>query len=89
MTIQAARVAVTATPTLLAAGGENGVRVSVFNPEATAAYLGGGTAVTTDTGRVFPSSAFLDWYVEQGEDLYAVVASGTASLHVLKGGVQV
>lgn len=84
--IVGSQVAVGTAPVALAAGGSNGISVLIQNVSAVTAFLGGGTAEGT-LGAQLLGTAALGWYVEQGEDLYAVTASGTATIHVLKGGV--
>lgn len=87
MSIEAAQVSVGTSPVSLADGGSNGVSVLVQNVSATTALLGGSATMGTLTGAQLLGTAALGWYVGQGESLYAVTASGTASLHVLRGGV--
>lgn len=92
MAIEAARVEVSTVPVSLASGGEkNGVRVSVFNDSGTSIYLGGSSAsgtVSASTGHVVAGSASLGMYVDPSEVLYAVTSAGTATVHVLRGGVE-
>lgn len=87
MTIQSAQVAVSTLPVSLVAGGENGVRVNLSNPSGPTVYVGGGTTVSGTTGYQLPGTGSLSLYVEAYEDLYAIAGSGTATVHVLKGGV--
>lgn len=85
--IESAHVSVGTAPVSLAEGGSNGVRVNAYNATGPVAFLGGGTAVASSNGRQLGSAEAVSLYVEQGESLYAVTASGTATMQVLRGGV--
>lgn len=86
MAIESAQVAVGTSPVSLASGGDNGVSVLLQNASATTAYLGASNVAGT-TGAQLIGTAALGFYVSQGETLYGVTASGTATVHVLRGGV--
>jgi hypothetical protein len=92
MALQAARVAVTTTAIALADGGsKNGVRVNLYNETGPTIYLGGSAAsgtVTASTGLAMAGTSSLDLYVDAGEILYGISAAGTATVHVLRGGVE-
>jgi hypothetical protein len=93
MGIRAERVSVTTTAISLAAGGDkNGVRVRVYNATGPEIYLGGLDAtagtVTASTGLALAGTSGVDFYVDAGESLYGIAASGTATVHVLRGGVE-
>lgn len=94
MTTAARRVTVTTTPTRLdftPADSDNGMgQVSLLiRCPGTTVYLGG-QDVTTGQGLELPAG---EWYSEQadestrpGDALYAVTATGTAAVHVLRRG---
>lgn len=87
MTINSAQVAVSTVATSLASGGDNGVRLTLSNPSGPTVYLGN-SAVSGTTGfQYLGTAAPLQVYVEQQETLYGITSSGTATVHVLRGGV--
>lgn len=86
MTISAAWVAVSTTPVLLADGGNNGLHVKLYNAGGPAVYLGGGTTVAGTSGFAVGSAVSFSVELEQAETLYAVAASGTATVQVFQGG---
>lgn len=87
MTIESVQVSVSTVAVSLASGGsKNGIRVSVYNAGSPSVYLGGST-VSGTTGHLLASSATAAFYVDAEEALYAIAGSGTATVHVLKGGV--
>lgn len=87
MTIESTQVAVSTVAVVLASGGGNGVRLNLANPAGPTVYLGGGTAINSTTGYQLPGTASLALYIEAHETLYGLTASGTATVHVLRGGV--
>ena len=87
MAIEAAQVSVGTSPVSLAEGGSNGVSVLVQNVSATTTLLGGSATMGTLAGAQLVGTSALGWYVGQGESLYGMTASGTATVHVLRGGV--
>lgn len=91
MTIQSAQIAVSTVPVLLGSGGSNGITITVYNASGPAVFLGGGTAVaasgTASGGLQLSGTAYQSLSIERGDTLYAVAASGTATVHVLRGGV--
>jgi LysM repeat protein len=93
MAIRAARVSVTTTAIALADGGsKNGVRARIYNATGPEIYLGGLDAtagtVTASTGFAVAGTSSVDYYVDAGETLYGIAAAGTATVHVLRGGVE-
>lgn len=87
MTINSAQVSVSTTPVLLGSGADNGIQITVANPAGPTVYLGG-TTVSGTAGYQLPgTSVWGPSIVEIGDALYAVTQSGTATLHVLRGGV--
>jgi hypothetical protein len=88
VSIEAEWVSVTsAAAATVASGGANGVRVSVYNAGPQTAFLGGSDVASGSASRQLGSAQSMDFYVEQGETLYAKTASGTAVLQTLRGGV--
>jgi hypothetical protein len=79
-------VSVAATPTKLAAGGSSSndkASVLVYNNGAVTLYVGG-AAVTTGTGVPVAAAASFTVDLGPGDDLYAVVASGTCDARVIR-----
>jgi hypothetical protein len=91
MTIQSTQVGVSTVPVLLGSGAGNGITITVYNATGPTVYLGGGTAVATSGtasgGLQLAGTQYLSMEVQRGDTLYAVAASGTATVHVLRGGV--
>lgn len=92
MTIQSTQIGVSTVPVLLGSGGANGITVTLYNATGPAVFLGGGTAVATSGtasgGLQLAGTAYLtNLEVQRGDTLYAVASSGTATVHVLRGGV--
>jgi hypothetical protein len=87
MGFTAERITVAATPTLLSSNATAG-GLLVRNPSASGAsiYIGG-AAVTSAAGFEIAVGESLPVTTAPGELLYGVVASGTAVVHVLRGGV--
>jgi hypothetical protein len=87
MTIQATWVPVSTAPVLLASGGMNGLHVKVFNAGGPGIFLDGGTTISGTNGfQLGSGAAVLALELENDETLYAITASGTATVQVLKGG---
>jgi hypothetical protein len=86
MTVRASWVAVTTAPAVVVTGGSNGLHVKLYNAGGPTIYVGG-SAVSGTTGfAVGSAAALLALELEAYEDLYAVAASGTATVQVLQGG---
>lgn len=87
MTLQSERVAVSTVAVLLGSGGGNGISITVSNPSGPVVNLGG-SAVTGTTGyQLLGTATWGPAMIDRGDALYAIAASGTATLHVLRGGV--
>lgn len=82
MALSAERVTVAATATALSDGTPGRVIVSVPTG-ATASVILGGSDVTATTGFELVAGATLTVYVDSGEVLYGIVATGTEVAHVL------
>lgn len=87
MTVQSAQVAVSTTPVALGAGGGNGITLSVYNAGGPAVYLGGSSVAGTTGFQLGSAQSLANLSVERGDSVYAVTVSGTATVHVLRGGV--
>jgi hypothetical protein len=87
MAIQSTQVAVSTTAVLLGSGGSNGIRLSLYNPSGPTVYLGPGTAISGTANYGMPGTATMSMYLEQSETLYGLTSAGTATVHVLSGGV--
>jgi hypothetical protein len=87
MTLQSERVAVSTVAVLLGSGGGNGISITVSNPGGPAVFLGG-SAVAGSTGfQLLGTATWGPALLDRGDALYGIAASGTATLHVLRGGV--
>ena len=84
------RVSVGTTATLLSStyAGKDGQTILVQNPSASVVvYLGGAGVTTTNYGFALGVSSDLSVDLKDGETLYAVVASSTLTVNVLRQGV--
>ncbi len=88
MAVQAAQVTVGTTATLLSGTDTDavpGLSVAVQGPSGATVYLGGAD-VTTATGWPVAAGATFAVDLRAGDALYAVVASGTVAVPVLRTG---
>jgi hypothetical protein len=91
MAVQHATVALTQTAAKITptfAEGENRLGSSIaFVNETGVAVRVGASGVTTSTGILVAANAAFSMDLDEGEDLYAVCASGSHNLQVLRSGV--
>ena len=83
------RVSVDTTATKLTNDfdGRDGQTINVQNPSAsTTVYLGGEGVTTTDYGYALGGGTSFSIELQTGEKLYAVVASSTQTVNVLRQG---
>ena len=67
--------------------GRSGQTINVQNPSGgVSVYLGGADVTTTDYGYLLGASTSFSVELQTGEKLYAVVASGTQTVNVLRQG---
>jgi hypothetical protein len=67
--------------------GRSGQTINVQNPSGGVnVYLGGANVTTTDYGYLLGASTSFSVELQTGEKLYAVVASGTQTVNVLRQG---
>lgn len=86
MAIVHARISVGTTATVLAPFQPNADRVVVVQNLGTVSVYVGGPGVTTSSyGYELKPNASLSFDVDQAEDLYGVVASGSQTVSVLAG----
>lgn len=86
MAIAHARVTVTTSPTVLAPVYPNADRcVVIQNLGTVSVYLGSPSVTTSSYGYELKANSSLSFDVDQNEDLYGVVASGTQVVNVLAG----
>jgi len=87
MPIQTSVITVTTTATLLASNplraSTDLLPVTLRNDSGFDIYLGG-SGVTSSTGLRLADGDVLPFELGQGDDLYAIVPSGTAALQVFK-----
>jgi hypothetical protein len=84
------RVSVGTTATLLSSqfAGKDGQTVSVQNPSASVTvYIGGAGVTTTSYGYALGTLADMSVDLQNGEELYGVVASSTLTVNILRQGV--
>jgi hypothetical protein len=90
MSLAHERVSVGTTATQLSSNysGKDGQTVSVQNPSTTVTvYLGGEGVTTTSYGYALGVVSDMSIDLQDGEKLYAVVASSTQTVNVLRQGV--
>jgi hypothetical protein len=90
MSLAHERVSVGTTATQLSSNysGKDGQTVSVQNPSTTVTvYLGGEGVTTTSYGYALGVVSDMSIDLQDGEKLYAVVASSTLTVNVLRQGV--
>ena len=90
MSLAHERVSVGTTATQLSSNysGKDGQTVSVQNPSASVTvYLGGEGVTTTSYGFALGVLSDMSIDLQDGEKLYAVVASSTLTVNVLRQGV--
>jgi hypothetical protein len=90
MSLAHERVSVGTTATQLSSNysGKDGQTVSVQNPSTTVTvYLGGEGVTTTSYGYALGVVSDMSIDLQDGEKLYAVVASSTQTVSVLRQGV--
>ena len=85
MTVVAARISVTTAATLLVSGDRDGLRIAVRNRDTDPVYLGG-SGVTTGAGFQIDEGESASFFIDSGDDLYAIVGSGTARVDTLVSG---
>jgi hypothetical protein len=67
--------------------GRSGQTINVQNPaDGVSVYLGGADVTTTSYGYLLGPSTSFSVELQYGEKLYAVVASGTQTVNVLRQG---
>jgi hypothetical protein len=87
MAVVGARVTVAATATALVVADpldQGGVVCAIKNPTGGVTVDLGGSAVTTGTGFALAGGESASVDLQGGESLYAITASGTQVIHVLK-----
>lgn len=85
--IQGERITVAATATLItdATGDKNGHSVSIQNPSGGATiYLGGSGVTSSSYGYALAGGMDFGADLEKGEMLYAITASGTQIVNVMR-----
>jgi len=90
MSLAHERVSVGTTATQLSSNysGKDGQTISVQNPSTTVTvYLGGEGVTTTSYGYALGVVSDMSIDLQDGEKLYAVVASSTLTVNVLRQGV--
>ena len=88
MTVKATRVTVGTSPTKInskPADGLSGSGGQARNRGAASVFVGGSDVTTTD-GYEVEAGDVLSFDLDQGENIYGIVASGTCEMHVLEGG---
>lgn len=86
MAVVASVVSVSTTATLIGRGAtlNDPNPLKVRNDSGATIYFGG-SGVTTATGFPLPTATADDYFLGPGDELYAIVAAGTAALSTLKG----
>lgn len=90
MSLAHERVSVGATATQISSdyAGKDGQTVLIQNPSASVVvYLGGDGVTTASYGYSLGAVSDMSIDLQDGEKLYAVVASGTLTVNVLRQGV--
>jgi hypothetical protein len=87
VTHQRVSVGTTATQLTLDNDGKDGQTVNVQNPVgAVSVYLGGAGVTTTSYGYLLSAGADFSIQLDDDEKLYAVVASGTQTVNIIRQG---
>jgi hypothetical protein len=82
-TLDQINVTVTTTPTLILTTRIGGSRVKIGNESGKIVYIGG-PAVTKDNGLSIKANAIEPFDFSSSSEIYAVVATGTASVTLLE-----
>ena len=86
MSLSAAKVTITTSPTLIATGLNGASWVYLHAPTGANTVYVGGSDVTSATGLELPKGALNSFWLAETDKLYGIVASSTQSLMTMQTG---